>query len=204
LYKIFFTGYLWGRVKDIVEIDSDRFSYRQVTPYVVEFDVLRRKYDELSSKYSFLEGRYMNLSRDLETVSTNVKSLESSLSKMSREVENMNKSISSISTKLSEEELRRMKLEEDFKQNMSVVRKSLKELGEENVKMNETIARLGEEALKLRENLKQAYMEMDILRSQNMMLLILAFTALALAVAEIPLIVKSMEKRGREHEKTQE
>jgi len=204
LYKIFFTGYLWGKVKDVVEIDSDRFSYRQVTPYLVEFDVLRKKYDELSSKYSFLEGRYMNLSRDLETVSMNVKSLESSFSKMNLEVQSMSKSISSISTKLSEEAVRRMRLEEDFRENMSVVRKSLKELGEENVKMNETIARLGEEAWKLRESLKQAYMEIDILRSQNIMLVILAFTALALAVAEIPLIVKSMEKRGREHEKTQE
>jgi len=198
LYKIFFTGYLWGRVKDVVEIDSDRFSYRQVTPYVVEFDVLRKKYDELSSKYSFLERGYMNLSRDLETVSINVKSLESSLSKMNLEVENMSRSISSISTKLSEEELRRMKLEEDFRGNMSIVGKSLKELGEENVKMNETIARLGEEAWKLRESLKQAYIEIDVLRSQNIMLVILTFTALVLAVAEIPLIVKSMEKRGGE------
>jgi prefoldin subunit 5 len=201
LYKIFFTGYLWGRVKDVVEIDSDRFGYSQVTPYLVEFDVLRKKYDELSSKYSFLERGYMNLSRDLETVSINVKSLESSFSKMNLEVQSMSKSISSISTKLSEEAVRRMRLEEDFRENMSIVGKSLKELGEENVKMNESIARLGEEALRLSLSLKQAYMEIDILRGQNIMLTLLALAALVVAVAEIPFIVKSAERRG---EKTHE
>jgi len=209
LYRIYFGGHVfWGGTKDTVEIESEKFSYRQVTPYVVEFDALRRRYDELSSKYTFLEGRYVNLSRDLEVVSISVKSLESSISKVSSEVQGMSKtvssiseSVSSISTRLLEEEARRMRLEEALRRNMSTVQESLEKLRRENLEMNETIASLGEEASRLRESLKQAYMEIDILRGQNIMLTLLALAALAVAVAEIPLIVKSAERRG---EKPQE
>ena len=197
LHRIYFAGHrFWGSVKDVIEIDSEKFSYRQVTPYVVEFQKLSEKYDQLLTRYSGLEARLGELSRDVEIVMEEVKSIESHLLGVSGRVEEISSTIRKMSERFLEEEEARRALERSFKENISMIKTSIEILREADEEVFRKMGELSEEDERLMRGLDIAYQEIVILRSQVIFLTVMAFIALAIAVLEIPLIVRVMEKRG--------
>jgi uncharacterized protein YoxC len=197
LYRIYFTGHhFWGGVKDVVDIDSEKFSYRQVTPYVVEFQKLSEKYDQLLAKYSSLEERFGSLSRDVELVMIEVKSIEGSIKDIGGKVEEVSSRVGEVSEMLMEEKIKREALERSLREDISMITASIERLREAGEEASRKIRELSEENIRLSRELELAYREIDILRSQGILLIAIAFTALAIAVVEIPLIVRSMEKKS--------
>ena len=87
-------------------------------------------------------------------------------------------------------------LERSLREDISMITASIEKLRESGEEASRKIRELSEENIRLSRELDLAYREIDILRSQGILLIAIAFTALAIAVVEIPLIVRSMEKKS--------
>jgi len=111
LYQIWFKNYR----RDKVSLPQD-IEFREVKPYVVELEELKRIYEELHRKYGvleeevtslkddlkILEKRVENLERNVTVIRTKVSSLEEKAASLEKKAEILSESLETVSSEVSQ------------------------------------------------------------------------------------------------------
>jgi hypothetical protein len=95
LYNLWFRNY-----DGEIYITSSDFQFKQVKPYVVEFQELEEIYRDLQSKYSTISSEVRNLERDVTILESDLTEVKSTIAKIGGYLEKHEKELKKVSEEL--------------------------------------------------------------------------------------------------------
>ena len=207
LYQIWFTKYRG----DTVGLPQD-LEFREVKPYVVELEELKKIYEDLHRKYGVLEGEIASLKDDLKilekrvdeleqnvaTISTKVSSLEKRATNLEEEVETISETVETISSEVSQVAGGLESVNATMREWMGEVRGSLETLS----------TRIAENQREIREHSQLLASQQQVIESLNSSLqeamkylkILILLTAISLAIGTTALIKTLKEKKQKRRE----
>jgi len=201
LYQIWFTKYHGNRV----DLPQD-LEFREVKPYVVELEELKKIYEELHQKYGvleeevaslkddlkILEKRVEKLERNMTTISTRVSFLEKMATSLEKKAEALSETVETISSEVSQVAEGLESVNTTIREWMGEVRSSLKIL---STQISENQREIQEHS-QLLASQRQAIESLNISLQEAMKYLkiLTLLTALGLTLATIAFI-RTLKKK---------
>ena len=196
LYRIYFTDVKFPKetgYRTFISLDDWR-EWRQVTPYVVEFQKLMKELNALHEKYEGLEAEITGLRDDIKTIHMTVDAVKTQMTSLQTEVKRLQTDFGNLRQELGEtgEKLERLS------GRVSEQEEEVAELRRQLSSQTEEITQLGKQVNTISGNLQDLSLQLQELRTRlkeyERQTLFLTLIALATAILALGLAIHAKRK----------